>query len=253
MTGTVVLITDFGLEDAYAAELRAAVWAAAPAVRCVDGTHLVRAGDVLSGAYACERLARAFGGGTALCAVIDPGVGSPRPLVGVECDGVLAVAPDTGILSYLWLDARRRRAVRLEVPGSASATFHGRDVLAPVAAALASGEDLARCGETLEAPRILPELVPKRDGATLRSVMVSVDHFGNCVTGIRTGDVAATIAEVRWPGGGTRRTVRTYSEIDSGLAVLWNSAGHLELAARGTSAARIAGVDVGAPVEVVLE
>ncbi len=248
-----VFVTDFGLADGYAAELWGAATATAPAVRCVDGTHLIPPFDVITAAYVCKRLARTFGRGAVLCAVVDPGVGGARAAVAVECDGVLAVAPDTGLVTYLWTEAAERRAVRLPAPALASATFHGRDVFAPLAARLASGEALAGLGDPLVAPVLRRELTPSAEGSTLRSLVVCVDHFGNCATGIRRRDVSGRrVAGLSWPGGSTLAFVSTYAEIGTGLATLWNSAGHLELAASEASAAVLAGLGAGAPVEVEL-
>jgi S-adenosylmethionine hydrolase len=253
VSGILVFVTDYGLEDGYAAQLWAAAWSVAPGMRCVDGTHLVPPGDVLTAAYRCKSLGRAFGPGSVLCAVVDPGVGGDRGAVAVECDGVTCVAPDTGLVSYLWIESRERRAVRLAIPAGASATFHGRDLFAPVAARLAAGGALEACGEPVAAPRLRDQLAPVAEAGRLRSLVVSVDHFGNCVTGVRRSDVGeGHPAGLAWPGGETARTVRTYAEIDSGLAVLWNSSEHLELAAREAPAADLAGIRVGTPVSVEL-
>ncbi len=253
MNQTVVFITDFGLEDGYAAELRASVWRVERTASCVDGSHLVPPGDVLTAAYLSKRLARAFGPGSVICTVVDPGVGGDRQAVAVECDGVFGVAPDTGLLSYMWLEARERSAVRLPSPASRSATFHGRDVFAPLAAHLAAGRPIREVGEPIDAPRLRSELFPVAEGGRIRSLVVSVDHFGNCVTGIRRADLGGRrVAKLRSPEVQATRTVATYSDIGSGLAVLWNSADHLELAAQEDSAARRAGLRVGSPVEVEL-
>lgn len=253
MSATVVFVTDYGLEDGYAAQLWAAVWSTSPEVRCVDGTHQIPPGAVLTAAYRCKVLARAFGPGSVLCAVVDPGVGGPREAVAVECDGVLCVAPDTGLVSYLWTEAQRRRAVRVPIPAAASATFHGRDLFAPLAGHLAAGLPLDRCGEAVAAPRLCEELVPVVDGAQVRSLVVSVDHFGNCITGVRPADLGGRrVAAVRWPGGGTDRLVTTYVEIETPVAALWNSSEHLELAARDAPAGTATGIRVGTPVTVEL-
>jgi S-adenosylmethionine hydrolase len=253
VSATLVFVTDYGLEDGYAAQLWAAAWSVAPEVRCVDGTHLIPPGDVLTAAYRCKVLARAFGRGSVLCAVVDPGVGGGREAVVVECEGVTCVAPDTGLVSYLWIEAQQRRAVRLPTPAGASATFHGRDLFAPVAARLAAGSPLEGCGEVVAAPRVREELVPVADGERLRSLIVSVDHFGNCITGVRPADVGRRrVAGISWPGGGTHRLVSAYAEIDTSVAALWNSSEHLELAAREGSASESAHVRVGTPVTVEL-
>ena len=265
MSGTLVFVTDYGLEDGYAAQLWAAAWSAAPGLRCVDGTHLVPPGDVLTGAYRCKVLARAFGPGSVICAVVDPGVGGRREAVAVECDGVACVAPDTGLVSYLWMEARQRRAVLLPAPSGASPTFHGRDLFAPLAALLASGTPVSGCGRPIDAPQLREDLRPVLEGDRLHTLVVSVDHFGNCITGVRPADLGGREpAGLRWPGGGTGRLVTTYAEIGSppdgeperghgaGLAMLWNSAGHLELAGRETSAATRTGARVGTPLAVEL-
>jgi S-adenosyl-L-methionine hydrolase (adenosine-forming) len=249
----VVFVTDFGLDDTYAAELRAAAWSAVPGVGCVDGTHLVPQGDVLTAAYLCKRLGRAFGSTAVICAVVDPGVGGGREAVAVQCGETRCVAPDTGLVSYLWMEAGERRAVRLTTPSAASATFHGRDLFAPLAARLAAGAALADCGEPIDEPRLRPELLPSPTGSSVATLVVSVDHFGNCVTGLRRQDMGdRRVAELRWAGGSTTRMVTTYAQIASGLAMLWNSADHLELAAREASAAQAAGLGVGAAVEAEL-
>ena len=248
-----VFVTDFGLADSYAAELRAAAWSASPGVRCVDGTHLIPPGSVLTAAYTCKRLARAFGPGSVLCAVVDPGVGGERGAVAVECDGVLGVAPDTGLLSYIWTEARERRAFRVSVPAGAAATFHGRDLFAPLAARLAGGAPLDAIGEALAEPQLRAALIPTLTDARAGSLVVAVDHFGNCVTGLRRDDTGIRpVTELRWPGGSTTEVVRTYAEIGSGPAVLWNSGDHLELAVRDGSAARLTGLTVGDAVEASL-
>jgi S-adenosylmethionine hydrolase len=249
----VVFVTDFGLQDGYAAELWAAAWAAAPGVACVDGSHLVPPYDVLAAAYLCKRLARTFGAGTALCAVVDPGVGGSREAVAVRCDGVFGVAPDTGILSYLWMEAEERHAVRLATPAAASATFHGRDLFAPAAARLAAGAALGECGQPIAEPLLRHELETAAEQGSLRSAIVSVDRFGNCVTGVRTADLAGREpAALSWSGGRATRVVRTYADMEGGLGILWNSGGHLELAAPRGSAAEIAGLRSGSRVTLEL-
>jgi len=253
VSGTLIFVTDYGLEDGYAAELWAAAWSASPGVRCIDGTHLIPAGDVLTAAYRCKTLARAFGPGSVICAVVDPGVGGDRAAVAVECDGVACVAPDTGLVSYLWLEARQRQAARLITPAGVSPTFHGRDLFAPVAALIATGSALAGVGEPIDAPDLREELTPVADGDRLRSLVVSVDHFGNCITGVRLSDVGERrIASLSWPGGESDRVVTTYAEIDGTVAALWNSSGHLELAAREASAAERARIRAGMPITVAL-
>ena len=134
-----------------------------------------------------------------------------------------------------------------------SPTFHGRDLFAPVAALIAAGRSLAGAGAPIDTPHLREELTPVADGDRLRSLVVSVDHFGNCITGVRLSDVGERrIASLSWPGGESDRVVTTYAEIDGTVAALWNSSGHLELAAREASAAERARIRAGMPITVAL-
>ena len=255
MRRPIVFVTDYGRDDAYAAALVGAVWRIEPAAVCLEGTHGVPPGDILAGAYHLKSLALAFDRFLILCAVVDPGVGTERRAVAVDAGGVFCVAPDNGLVSYLWDETPRdeRYAVALDIPGSASATFHGRDVFAPVAAQLAGGARLADVGQPIRDPVLLPEAFASRDLGAVRGRVALVDHFGNAITTVRARDVGgAGIATVRWPAGATASIVSTYAEIGDGAAALFGSARHLEIAARGAPAAAHEGPARGDEITVEL-
>jgi hypothetical protein len=244
MRRPIVFVTDYGRDDAYAAALVGAVWRVNSNARCVEGTHGVPAGDVLAAAYHLKALALAFDRDLVLCAVVDPGVGTTRRAIAVELQGIVCVGPDNGLISYLWDETPPdwRRAAQLMTPDGASATFHGRDVFAPVAAQLAGGEDIDACGEPIDDPLILAESFATREVNQLRGRVAVVDHFGNAITTVRNIDLkGASIARVRWSGGQTDRVVSTYEEIEAGPGALIGSAGHVEIAARGRPAAVVHG------------
>jgi S-adenosylmethionine hydrolase len=240
----IVFITDYGREDAYASALVGAVWRIDPLARCVEGTHGVPPGDVLAGAYQVKSLALAFDRGTVICAVVDPGVGTERRAIAVEVESALCVAPDNGLVSYLWRESpsASRLAVQLDVPEWASMTFHGRDVFAPAAAQLGTGVPLRDCGYPIDDPLILTDAFAERLPGELRGTVAVVDHFGNTITTVRDSDLTGRpIASVSWDGGATDRVVPTYELIDDGLAALIGSAGHVEVSARGRPAAELGG------------
>ena len=190
-----------------------------------------------------------------LCGVVDPGVGTARRAIAIDTGGVICVAPDNGLVSYLWAEApaAERAAVALEIPYGASATFHGRDVFAPAAAQLASGVRLREAGEPIAAPLVLDEAFAHRDGNALQGRVILIDHFGNAITTVRARDiVGARIARVSWETGATESSVTTYDEIDDGVATLIGSAGHLEIAARRAAALERGGPTVGCAVTVEL-
>lgn len=254
MPGLVVFVTDYGTVDSYAAALVGAVWRVDRSVRCVHGTHGVPPGDALAGAYHVKALARAFGPGMVLCAVVDPEVGTARRAIAATVGGVGFVGPDTGLLSYLWRETEgERQAVALPVPETASATFAGRDVFAPAAGRMARGTPLQEMGELIEDPVILrAAFAEEHDDGFLGCVAV-VDHFGNAITTVRAADLGRrALVGAAWGGGAATQVVRTYAEINEPLAVLVGSSGHIEIAARGLSASESGAPPRGANVHVLV-
>jgi S-adenosyl-L-methionine hydrolase (adenosine-forming) len=254
MRQPIVFVTDYGRDDAYAAALVGAAWRVDPDAVCVEGTHGVPPGDVLAGAYHLKALARAFTAAT-FCAVVDPGVGTERRALAVKVGNIRCVAPDNGLVSYLWEESAPddRQAVGLEVPRDASPTFHGRDLFAPFAAELSSQERFDVAGDLIDDPVVLPGAFAQRVGSHVTGRVAVVDHFGNAITTIRVADIAgASVRSVTWPGGGRSGLVTTYAHIDAGAGALIGSAGHLEVAGRGAAAAAVGGPRLGDTVEVEL-
>ena len=240
-----VFITDYGYEDIYGSALVGASLKVDSGALCILGTHGVPAGDILAGAYQLKAAALAFPLGTIVCVVVDPGVGTSRRAIAVQAAGVTCVAPDNGLISYLWMEStpHERHAVEIAVPASPSATFAGRDVFAPTAAHLARGASLQESGSPIADPIVLADAFARREGDAVSGRVVVVDHFGNAITTIRRVDLAGRrIRAAEWSGGRTSDVVRTYDEIRGPLAVLIGSAGHLEIAARRGPA-----VDQGGP------
>ena len=253
MRQPIVFVTDYGRDDAYAASLTGAVWRVDPHAVCVEGTHGIPPGDVLAGAYHLKALALAFSEGVVFCAVVDPGVGTDRRAIALEVGRIRCVAPDNGLISYLWDEAGSfRSAVALDIPLDAAPTFHGRDVFAPAAAQLA-GDRLEAAGEPIDDPIVLSDAFAERMGTGLSGRVVVVDHFGNAITTIRDVDIgAATVRSVSWQGGACAGLVTTYAEIGQGAGALIGSAGHVEVVARGIPVATVGGPKLGDAVFVEL-
>jgi S-adenosylmethionine hydrolase len=255
MRHPLIFVTDYGRDGTYAAALIGAAWAVDPQARCVEGTHGVAPGDVLAGAYHLKALAQAFEPPVVFCAVVDPGVGTARRAIAIEANGVVCVAPDNGLITYLWQETPPglRRAVEVVVPDPASTTFHGRDVFAPAAAQLASGSSLEDAGAPIDDPVVLGEAFAQRLPNQIVGRVAVVDHFGNAITTIRDVDLAGSaVLSAGWPGGETSVSVATYDQIGSGLAMLIGSAGHLEIAARGVASALLHGPALGDAITVEL-
>ncbi len=144
----ITLLTDFGSADHYVAEVKGVLLSCAPGVTLVDVTHGIHPGDVRSGAYVLGRAWHRFPPGSIHLAVIDPGVGSSRPALAFGAHGHFFVGPDNGVFTPVLHDAEIE-AVVLLTPEAASPTFHGRDLFAPAAAALANGVPLGSLGQPL--------------------------------------------------------------------------------------------------------
>ncbi len=248
-SGIITLLTDFGEADPFVGVMKGVILSRFRAAVVVDLAHGVRPQDVAEGAFWLERSFRWFPAGTVHVAVVDPGVGTSRAALVVEAQGHVFVGPDNGLLSGLGGSAHciDGGALGLDAP---SATFHGRDVFAPVAAELAAGRvgcrDVGpRAGVLVVAPCVPPER--RSDGVHGR--VVSVDRFGNLVTNVDADDVPGAV----WVGcGGTDyRVVRTYGDVPVGAPLaLVNAFGTFEIAVRDGSAA--AQLEVGHGVAVVV-
>lgn len=247
----ITLTSDFGLHDPYVGIMRSRILQRAPGLPVVDLTHAItpfRPEEAGYWLYCCQSQ---FQAGTVHVAVVDPGVGSARAITVLEAHEQLFVAPDNGLLGLVARSDPRARAFRvtdaaLRSLGLAlqSATFHGRDVMAPLAAELAVGR--------IRAPQVGPAhtlvrgmLQPAEEAAdgTLLGTVAVIDHYGNCLTTIPAAAVAGREQVRLQPEGPALRWVRTYEEARPGECVaLINSASMLELAARRASAAALLNV-----------
>lgn len=233
-----VLITDYGWADPYVGQVKAVLAQQAPGVAVIDLLHGVPDFNAHAGAHLLDALRHGMPVGAVFLCVVDPGVGGERQAVVVEADGRWYVGPDNGLLSVLAARAGQRRYWRIHwQPEHLSDTFHGRDLFAPVAAAIASGAFPAE--KLTEAASL--EVVFAADDLPR---VVYIDHYGNAWTGIR-GGLTQDMAEVEIK---SRRLPyrRTFSEAGKGEA-FWhvNSNGLLEIAANRGNAAQMLGLAVG--------
>jgi hypothetical protein len=253
MPAAITLLTDFGHGDAYVGVLHGVILQIAPDARVIDLCHEVPPQDVQAGAFLLMTSYKYFPKGTVHVGIVDPGVGTQRRIAAVRAGGHTFVGPDNGLLAWAAADAGGiEEAVAVERPeywlgggaGPISRTFHGRDIMAPVAAHVATGVALDRLGPSINA--LMGELFPSvtKTTAGLAGEIVYVDRFGNCVSNLpkaraRPGDSVLA--------GGQEIPVRNaYGEATPGhpLAVV-GSAGLLEVAVANGSAAQQLGLRVG--------
>jgi S-adenosyl-L-methionine hydrolase (adenosine-forming) len=187
----ITLTTDFGVSDHYVGSMKAVLLSRCPTAQLIDISHEIPAFSIPAAAYAIAQAAPYFPAATVHVVVVDPGVGTSRKPLCVEAFGHYFIAPDNGVLTLVV--ARDQRAVARELTNrnfwldSPSSTFHGRDIFAPSAAALAAGaarpEDL---GPVLSRIEILPGLEPKQiDEHLWHATILSIDRFGNAITNLK--------------------------------------------------------------------
>lgn len=242
-SGVVALTTDFGLSDPYVGMMKGVLLARAPRATIVDVTHGVPAQDVRAGAFFLAHAARYFAPGTVHLAVVDPGVGSSRRLLVAFDRGQAFLAPDNGLLSEVLSAAAE--VFELDADAFAleprSRTFHGRDVLAPSAAALVHGTS-----SSLLARRPAPDwmrlepLRPRRAGESVEACVLCVDRYGNLVLAATEDDLPAAPDVCEVVVGDERIAfVATYADAAPGaLLALVDSYAALEIAVRDGDAAR---------------
>ena len=259
MAGIVTLTTDFGLRDAYVAEMKGVMLGVARAARqslqLVDVTHDVERHDITEGALALEAAVPFFPAGTVHLAVVDPGVGTTRRGLVIAADGQFLVGPDNGLFTpFLAGDDWRAFELveadyRLPI---VSRTFHGRDLFAPAAAHLAIGVDPARFGPAVSDPVQLAWPEVRAVAGAVAGAVVHTDRFGNLITSIHARSIAPLDADVLIRVGGRDvPLVGTYGDLPVGRpGALVGSAGRLEIAVREGSAAAVLRARRGTPIVV---
>jgi S-adenosylmethionine hydrolase len=254
----ITLLTDFGTRDGFVGAMKAVIASLAPGVIVDDIAHDLPAGDVTAAARALARYWRRYPEGTVHLAVVDPGVGTDRAALACAAAGRFLLGPDNGsltpALSAAWGGAPDRRCVRLDASSAlgVAPTFHGRDVFAPAAAALAMGGALSSLGAPFDDPVELALATPARGPDGVTGAVLAIDRFGNATTnlpGAWAGDGEGTVVEV---AGLRLRVARTYGDAVRGEAVaVVDSEGRLEVAVREGSAAELLGIAPGTPVRLL--
>ena len=228
----ITLTTDFGRRDHYVACMKGVISQIAPKATMIDVTHEIEPGNVMQGAFVLRQTVGWFPAGTVHLAVVDPGVGTARRVIVAQYDEQYVVAPDNGLISMVHhhLAVREVRVVEngnLILP-SVSATFHGRDVMAPVAAHLASGAKMRDIGPMADQVEVLqidrPQVLADR---TVQGQILYTDAFGNLITNISRDDVGLVYrqhpqAEVYVGEVSVGRLCGTYADVPPGqpLAVV---------------------------------
>lgn len=258
----VSLLTDYGLEDGFVAACHGVIARIAPSARVIDISHLVPPADVRRGAAILAQTVPYLPEGVHV-AVVDPGVGTTRRAVAVAAGGRIFVGPDNGVLSWCVPDggARAFELTNRDLwLAPTSATFHGRDIFAPVAAHLAAGLDITAVGTEFDATDLvtLPRPTRRVQEGTVDGEVLTVDRFGNVQLSVTAEDLrrigAVTGVPLSFILGRRSITVpfrETFGAVPPGeLVAFVDSAGCLALAVNAGNAAQRLGLPPGAHVRV---
>jgi len=259
--GCITLLTDFGTADPYVAAMKGVMLSINPDVQLVDVSHEVAAHDVAEAGYVLASAFRHFPAGTVHVAVVDPGVGGERRILAAEAEGHVLLAPDNGLLGIALSETAPSRLISIEnakyFRQPVSATFHGRDVFAPVAAHITLGVPLEELGPAAGDMHRLEVVGPKATRHAIEGTVIHVDRFGNLVTNIARADAEALALDgegaVQVQIGSSQRVAlrRTYGDVGFGeLLAVVGSSGFIEVSANCASAAALLGVGRRAPVRV---
>ena len=258
-SGVITITTDFGHKGPFAAVMKGVILGRFPEARVIDLAHDIPAQWPPEAGFWVSRAYQWFPEGTVHLAIVDPGVGTERDILVVECGSHVFMAPDNGLLAQLIdsceqarvfkLDKQRFGALDLPVP---SATFHGRDIFAPLAADLAAGRttvaDIAAPASDWT-PGWINE--PEVSAGRVSGVIVTVDAFGNLISNIDEALVAAIDKPVAEIAGHRIPMHSTYGRVAPGeYLALINSFGVVEIARAEGSAADGLGSARGAPLVV---
>lgn len=258
----IALMTDYGLRDPFVGVMKGVILGINPSALIVDVGHEIAPGDVRGAAFALAMAFPYFAADTIFAVVVDPGVGTERRTIAARLGDRSVVCPDNGLLTWVLRNHGLTSAVELAekeyfLP-KVSETFHGRDIFAPVAAHLSKGvrlEDLGPRIEDLTTFDIAEVVIADR---TIQGEIMHVDRFGNLISNIareqfdswRASEDGASV-RVHIGSVEIHGISRTYADAATGHAVaLFGSAGFLEIATNGGSAAESFGASVGSRVSV---
>lgn len=255
-TKHVALLSDFGIDDPFVGAMKGVLLSKAPGLSIIDVTHQIPPQDIQTAAFYLMSTVGYMPKGTLFMAVVDPTVGTGRGIVWARTANHQFLAPDNGLVS--WVEQKERILEARFVSNSSlfmdniSATFHGRDIMAPVAAAIAKGLPEKKIGPLFDGYRRLPFPQPVRAGNRVTGQVIAIDHFGNVVTNIRREQLSAR-GVFNIAGRMLKDLKLTYASVPEGeaLAVI-GSFGFLEFSVRNGSFARTFDVRIGAPVEALV-
>lgn len=255
----ITLLSDFGIHDVYVGVMKGVIAQINPTLTLIDLTHEIPRQNITAARFNLMNAYPYFPDRTIHLAVVDPGVGSQRRAIALQVDNGFLVGPDNGLFSGILTQSTIVGSVELTNPEfwrtpTPSATFHGRDIFAPVSAHLANGVPLEELGTVIEPSTLVQLPIPEltKTATEITGSIQYIDHFGNLITNIPAADVIGKSWSIRI----NQRQIptgQTYSDRPLGeLIALIGSHGWVEIAVNGGSAQSELQLELGNRVDLAV-
>ncbi len=247
---TIALLTDFGTRDYFVGAVKGAILSINETAKIVDITHEIPPQNISSASFTLRACYRNFPKKTIFVAVVDPGVGSNRRAILVETDDYYFIAPDNGLLGFIFDKDADFRVFELThkrfFAAKVSQTFHGRDVFATVAAHLSKGVQPDDFGEEIKdfihRKTAKPQAISQTE---IEAEIIHIDHFGNVITNLEQTDLPETFT-LTIGGKSIDKTQNFFAEAEqSEMFMILGSAGFLEIVAFQDSAGNLLNAKIG--------
>lgn len=251
----ITLLTDFGTRDGFVGVMKGVIWGIAPDAKIADLTHEISPQNIRQGAYLLGQSYSYFPAGSIHVMVVDPGVGTNRPGIAAKIDEMFFVAPDNGLITISFQRAVKKgdpvQIVQLDCKEywlpAVSATFHGRDIFAPVAAHLARGVPITQLGTFVERPVLLDLPEPVNQAGIFEAEIILVDSFGNLITNFEESLLRdRKILQVKFQDLEIKSIAKTFANSPAGtLIAMFDSSKRLSICVVNGSAAQSTRAQVG--------
>jgi len=255
-TKCIALLSDFGTHDPFVGAMKGVLLSRAPGLSIIDITHQIPPQDIQTAAFYLMAAVPYMPKHTLFMAVVDPTVGTGRGIIWARTENYQFISPDNGLIS--WVEQKEKIKEARFISNSAlfmeniSSTFHGRDIMAPVAAAIAKGLPEKKIGPIFSDYRRFPFPLPLKTGNRVAGQVIAIDHFGNVITNIKR-DCLSARAVFRIADHMLKDLKLTYASVAEGEALaLIGSFGFLEFSVRNGNFARSFDVKKGDAVEAII-
>ena len=252
----IALLTDFGTKDYFVGAMKGVILRINENAKIIDITHDIEPQNIKSASFNLRACYKNFPEKTIFVAVVDPGVGSDRRAILVETSDYFFIAPDNGLLSFVFNNGENFRVIKITdekfFNKPVSNTFHGRDIFAPVAAHLSIGVKPEEFGGLINDFVKLKEIEPRKILAgEIEAQIIHIDHFGNIITNLAKPDLAEKF-RVELNNQNIENLKSFYAEAEKDeVFMIFGSAGFLEIVAFQNSAQKILNVQNGDKIKVL--